>query len=143
MTSVTSRSLSRGHGEAFDGTVWANERARQAWAGGGPLPEGSVLLEEAMSDAGTALGALRMEKQTGGWRFDVLDPAGRFAQGVPVAACAGCHAQAPRDQVFQEEPKKTMANAKASTATVANAVTTTAATNESRSAGSAAVPSSR
>jgi len=108
MTKVADRRLSRGHAERFDAIVWANDVARAAWDGVGDMPDGSLLVEEAIertAKGDAAAGVLVMEKKDGAWRFaaagangDPLDPA------LAVARCATCHVDAPRDSVFRLPP---------------------------------------
>lgn len=142
MTTVVARQLSRGHGLVADGTVWANDVARDAWPTMGPMPDGAVLVEEMTAhDARGDLpaGVLFMEKKEGVWHYAAGAPDG----GVPVdARCQGCHAQAPRDEVFRVAPPpagsaqpKTATSTAAITATAPTSVATTAATVDARSAG--------
>jgi hypothetical protein len=105
MVRVTARMVSRGHAERFDAVVWANEAARTAWVAATDMPEGALLVEEAVervrgTDRTTAL--LVMEKRAGTWRFVLADAAGH-AQPATDAVCAACHREAPRDFVFRFE----------------------------------------
>lgn len=146
MTQVVARQLSEGHGERYDGIVWASADARDAWQGGGDMPEGAVLVEELLqrADKGDrAAGFLVMEKRAGGWRFQAGGPDGEVADDAHMARCATCHAEAPRDDVFRVV-QKTMAQTTAPmTATVPTSVATAAATYDARSAGTADAASSR
>jgi hypothetical protein len=104
MARVGERAVSRGHAERFDGIVWANDAARAAWDAGGEMPDGAMLVEEAIertAKGDQAAGLLVMEKRGGGWRFTVVDAAGRVAEDTREAACAACHREAPRDYVFR------------------------------------------
>jgi len=108
MARVADRRLSLGHARRFDAVVWANEGARAAWGGTGDMPDGAVLVEEAIehTDRGDAVaGFFLMEKKDGAWRFaaesakgDPMDP------GTAAYRCAACHADAPRDSVFRLSP---------------------------------------
>jgi hypothetical protein len=101
---LTSRQLSRGHAERFDAIVWGNDLAFGSWEGSGPLPEGSLLVEEAISRdvAGDkAMGLLLMQKQLGTWRFTAIGPEGDVADESRTERCATCHEEAPGDGVFQ------------------------------------------
>jgi hypothetical protein len=108
MIKVADRRLSRGHAERFDGIVWANEAAHGAWDGAGDMPDGALLVEEAIEHTAkgdAAAGVLLMEKKDGAWRFasagpngDPLDPA------LAGARCAACHIDAPKDSVFRLLP---------------------------------------
>jgi hypothetical protein len=141
MTKVLGRQLSRGHGERFDAIVWANDAAKGAWDAGGEMPDGAVLVEEAIERVGSGAGRgdrpaglLLMEKGEGAWRFRAVGPEGSVAE---EARCGACHAQAPRDRVFRVDQSSSAASAAASTATVPAPVATMAATVDTRSAGPA------
>jgi hypothetical protein len=104
MARVMERALSRGHAERFDGVVWANDAARAAWDANAEMPEGAMLVEEAIehtTKGDRAAGLLVMEKRGGGWRFTVVDAGGRVVEEAREAACASCHREAPRDGVFR------------------------------------------
>jgi hypothetical protein len=104
MARVVERAVSRGHAERFDGVVWANDAARPAWDGGGAMPEGAMLLEEAIErtpKGDRAAGVLAMRKVGGVWEFLVIDAGGRVVDGAQEAACAACHREAPVDSVFR------------------------------------------
>jgi hypothetical protein len=108
MVRATDRFLSRGHAERFDGVVWTNDVARVAWDQAGDMPEGSLLVEEAIERGGReargdrAAGLLVMEKKPAGWRFVAIDPKGNVVDDAArTAACAACHRDAPRDWVFR------------------------------------------
>ena len=152
MQRVSGRQVSRGHAEQFDAVVWANEPARAAWDGAGDMPDGAVLVEEAMDRAARGdrtVGLLVMEKRAGAWAFRIVGADGRVVEGARVDACAACHHDAPRDDVFRPAPGDPKAQSSSSptsapmTAIAPTAVATTAATHEARSAGSAPAPSSR
>jgi hypothetical protein len=161
MTRLVPRQLSRGHAERFDAIVWGNEVASAAWNASGEMPEGAQLVEEAIgrdpSGAGDdPLGFLLMEKSSGKWRFIAIEADGTspaspgrgqdlgpdLVEGAATERCAACHAEAPRDFVFQALSTSTT-SAAPRMAIVPNAVASTAATSEARSAGSAGFPSSR
>jgi hypothetical protein len=105
MAKVADRGPSHGHADRFDAIVWANEAARTAWDGEGDLPDGALLVEEAIErtpKGDAAAGVLLMEKKDGAWRFaaagangDAIDPS------TAAARCAACHVDAPRDSVFR------------------------------------------
>jgi hypothetical protein len=104
MARVVDRALSRGHAERFDAIVWANDAARAAWDGAGEMPDGAMLVEEAIEQTpkgDRAAGLLVMEKRDGAWRFTVVDAAGRVAEDARESACAECHREAPRGGVFR------------------------------------------
>jgi hypothetical protein len=136
MTKVVARQLSRGHGEKFDAVVWVNDLAKPAWDAGGAMPDGSVLVEEAVERVarGGAAGLLFMEKKDGAWRFQAVGPDGTVAE---EARCAACHAQAARDDVFRVDQSSSAASSAVITAKVPTAVATAAATYDARSAGPA------
>jgi len=137
MAKVVARQLSRGHGEKFDAVVWANDVAKPAWDAGGAMPEGAVLVEEAIErvvKGDRAAGLLFMEKKDGAWRFQAVGPDGSAAE---EPRCAACHAQAARDDVFRVDQSSSAASSAAMTATVPTAVARMAATADARSAGPA------
>jgi hypothetical protein len=104
MTRVSGRQVSGGHGERFDGVVWANDVARAAWDGAGDMPDGAVLVEEAIDRAAKGdrpAGLFVMEKGAGAWRFVAVGAGGEVADDARVAPCAACHREAPRDYVFR------------------------------------------
>jgi hypothetical protein len=106
MTRVGERGLSRGHAERFDGVVWANEAARAGWDGSGNMPDGAMLIEEAIErtpKGDRAAGLLVMDKHAEGWRFVVVDAGGHVVKWSRVEACTACHKDAPRDFVFRLE----------------------------------------
>jgi hypothetical protein len=101
----------RGPTEHLDGrverTVVINEAALGYGAGG--VADGAVIVQRhhpAGSDR--VLSSFVMEKSAAGWRFLVLDAELRVAADsqVPgmIAACARCHADAPRDGLFGPPP---------------------------------------
>ncbi len=136
MTKVVALQLSRGHGEKFDAVVWVNDVAKAAWDAGGAMPDGSVLVEEALERVarGGAAGLLFMEKTDGAWRVQAVGPDGAVAE---EARCAGCHEQAARDDVFRVDQSSSAASSAAITAKVEAAVATAAATYDARIAGPA------
>jgi hypothetical protein len=104
MARVAERAASHGHGDAFDGVVWADDGARAAWNGSGEMPDGAMLVEEAIErgpKGDRAAGLLVMEKRAGTWRFVVVGPAGSVVEDARPGACAECHREAPRDFVFR------------------------------------------
>jgi hypothetical protein len=146
MTRVVARQVSEGHGERFDAIVWANEGARVAWESGGDMPEGAMLVEEAVQRAAKgdrAAGFFTMEKRDGAWRFVAVGVDGDVADDARTARCASCHAQAPRDDVFRVAQNTTTATTAAITATAPTSVASAAATYDARSAGPADAASSR
>jgi hypothetical protein len=104
MARVSGRFVSRGHGERFEGVVWANDGARDAWAAAVDMPVGAVLVEEAIERAAgedRQAGLLVMVKEGEAWRFVAVGPDGEVASDAArVAPCAQCHREAPRDSVF-------------------------------------------
>jgi hypothetical protein len=150
MVQLGARGRSRGHAERFDAVVWANEVARAAWdAAPAPMPDGAMLVEEALEPTGPggrALGLLVMEKRGGTWRFVAVGADGEVVDDARVTPCASCHREAPRDSVFPlgsgGQPNSAASSA-AITATAPTAVASAAATNETRSAGFAESPSRR
>jgi Cytochrome P460 len=104
MARVVERAPSHGHAERFDAVVWANDVGRAAWDGGGDLPGGSMLVEEAIErtqKGDRPAGLLVMKKEGETWRFIVVDAAGNVAKEPQEALCAACHRDAPRDYVFR------------------------------------------
>jgi hypothetical protein len=104
MVEVMGRMLSRGHAERFDGIVWVDQGSRQAWDEGVDMPDGAVLVEEAIDRVDGKdhkAGFLVMEKHAGVWRFALADARGHGVSATTDTACAGCHRDAPRDFVFR------------------------------------------
>jgi hypothetical protein len=105
MTKVVDRQASRGHALRFDAIVWANDAARGAWEGAGDMPDGAILVEEAIERTAKGdgpAGILLMEKKEGAWRFAAAGPKGELPDlPAGIAMCAACHADAPRDSVFR------------------------------------------
>lgn len=137
MAKLSQRQLSAGHAQRFDGVVWGSESAKAAWDARAPMPEGAVLVEEAIEGARTGdrpMGLLFMEKKGGAWRFLAIGPEGATASD---ARCQACHAEAPRDGVFRVDQASSAASTAPTTATVPTAVATPAATVDARSAGRA------
>ncbi len=137
MNNVLARQRSRGHGERFDAIVWVNDQALAAWDSGGVMPDGAVLVEEALELAAKGdrpQGLLVMEKKDGAWTFRAVGTDGGV---VADSRCATCHAEAPRDDVFRVDQSRQAAITDAMTATVPTAVATMAATYDARSAGRA------
>ena len=146
MTRMVPRQVSEGHGERFDAIVWVNEGARAGWASGGEMPDGAVLVEEALERAAKgdrAAGLFMMEKREGTWRFVAVGADGDVADDARTTRCASCHAQAPRDEVFCVSQRTTTATMAAITATAPTSVASAAATYDARSAGPADAASSR
>jgi hypothetical protein len=99
---VSERFLSRGHGERFDATVWANPQALAPPDAGDGAPDGAMYLEEATTrDArgDRSAGVLVMEKKGGSWQFGAVGPKGEIADDAGVGACVTCHREAD-DGVF-------------------------------------------
>lgn len=156
MARVSGRFVSAGHAERFDAVVWANDAARAAWDAAGDMPDGAMLVEEAIErtsgrDGGAdrPAGLLVMEKGAGTWRFVAVMPAGEVVSDTRVALCAACHRDAPRDFVFRsrggsspQPQSSSVPTSAAMTAIAPMAVATMATTYEARSAGSADLPSS-
>jgi hypothetical protein len=137
MSNVLARQLSRGHGERFDAVVWVNDVALGAWDAGAPMPDGAVLVEEALEMAvkgDRPQGVLFMEKKDGAWTFGAADADGG---AVTDRRCEQCHAEAPRDDVFRVNQSIQAAMTATTTATVPTAVASAAATYDARSAGRA------
>jgi len=106
MARVGERGVSRGHAERFDGVVWANDAARAGWDGPGDMPDGAMLVEEAIEKTpkgDRAAGLLVMEKRGEAWRFVVVDAGGHVVAWSREEACVACHHDAPRDFVFHLE----------------------------------------
>jgi hypothetical protein len=104
MTRASERGVSRGHADRFDAVVWANDLAREAWGGAGDMPDGAVLVEEAIErtpKGDRAAGLLVMEKHADAWRFVLVDATGHVVAWAREAACASCHKEAPHDFVFR------------------------------------------
>jgi hypothetical protein len=106
MARVSERIVSHGHADRFDGVVWANDVARAAWAPAGDMPDGAVLVEEAIertTKGDRPAGLLVMEKHGATWRFVLVDDRNHVVDGAREATCAACHTDAPRDFVFRVE----------------------------------------
>jgi hypothetical protein len=137
MNNVLPRQRSRGHGERFDAIVWVNDQGLAAWDSGGVMPDGAVLVEEAVELAAKGdrpQGLLVMEKKDGAWTFRAV---GADGGSVTDSRCAACHDEAARDDVFRVDQSRQAAMTDATTATVPTAVATMAATYDARSAGRA------
>ena len=92
----------RGHQPEQQVDVRANDLARPAYAAlvaDSVFPDGSVLLEQPHSSAKGGF-SYAMRKQAMRWSFVQLDATGGVLASGALALCAGCHAQAPADQVF-------------------------------------------
>jgi hypothetical protein len=104
MARVSERAVSRGHADRFDAVVWTNDAARAAWDGAVDMPDGAVLVEEAIERTvrgDRAAGLLVMQKHGEAWRFVLVDAGGHVVEWAREAACAACHKEAPRDFVFR------------------------------------------
>jgi hypothetical protein len=107
MTRLTERQMSEGHAERFDAVVWANDAARGAWEAGTAMPDGAMLVEEAIERPGRTnradkpAGLFVMKKDGGSWSFAVVAPDGEVVDDARVAPCKACHALAPVDDVFE------------------------------------------
>lgn len=104
MARVTERGVSHGHADRFDGIVWTNDAAHAAWDGPGAMPDGAMLVEEAIErtvKGDRPAGLLVMEKRAGAWRFVVVDAGGHVVTWSREEACIACHEDAPRDFVFR------------------------------------------
>lgn len=108
MARLTERQMSEGHAERFDAIVWANDAAKGAWEAGSAMPDGAMLVEEAIerpgrSDRGDKPAGLFVMKKDGGiWTFVVVGPGGEVVDDARVAPCKACHALAPVDDVFKK-----------------------------------------
>jgi hypothetical protein len=146
MARLTERQVSEGHAERFDAVVWANDAARGAWEAGTAMPDGAMLVEEAIERPGRsdradrAAGLFVMKKDGGSWSFVVVGPDGDVVDDARVASCKACHALAPVDHVFKNQTRSAKTSA-AMTAIAPTAVATTAASIEAWSAGWADLPS--
>jgi len=146
MARLTDRQVSEGHAERFDAIVWANDAAKGAWDAGTAMPDGAMLVEEAIerpsrSDrADKPAGLFVMKKDGGLWSFVVIGPAGEVVDDARAAPCKACHALAPVDYFFKSQ-MSSMKTSAAMTAIAPIAVATTAASIEAWSAGWADLPS--
>ena len=146
MARLTDRQVSEGHAERFDAIVWANDAAKGAWDAGSAMPDGAMLVEEAIERPGRSdradrpAGLFVMKKDGGSWSFVVVAPDGEVVDDARVAPCKACHALAPVDYVFKNQTSSTKTSA-AMTAIAPIAVATTAASIEAWSAGWADLPS--
>jgi hypothetical protein len=106
MARVSERAISRGHADRFDAVLWANEAAHGAWDGSGAMPDGALLVEEAIERTAKGdrpAGLLVMEKHGEVWRFVLVDATGHVVEWARDAVCASCHRDAPHDFVFRLE----------------------------------------
>jgi hypothetical protein len=146
MARLTDRQVSEGHAERFDAIVWANDAAKGAWDTGSAMPDGAMLVEEAIERPGRTdradkpAGLFVMKKEGGTWSFVVVGPDGDVVDDARVAPCKACHALAPVDYVFKSQASSAKTSA-ARTAIAPIAVATTAASIEAWSAGWADLPS--
>ena len=146
MARLTDRQVSEGHAERFDAVVWANEGAKGAWEAGTAMPDGAMLVEEAIERPGRTdradkpAGLFVMKKGGGSWSFVVVGPAGDVVDDARVSPCKACHALAPVDYVFKSQASSAKTSA-AMTAIAPIVVAMTAASIEARSAGCADPPS--
>lgn len=91
---------SRGHQPEQQVDVRVNDVARSSYVAlvtDTVFPEGSLLFEQAHGHEGLGYA---MHKAGGRWSFIQLDARGAVLASGALAVCAGCHAQAPADQVF-------------------------------------------
>ena len=146
LAKLTDRQVSEGHAERFDAIVWANEPAKGAWDAGTAMPDGAMLVEEAIERPGRTdradkpAGLFVMKKDAGSWSFIAVSPDGEVVDDARVAPCKACHALAPVDYVFRIQTSSAKTSA-AMTAIAPIAVATTAASIEAWSAGWADLPS--
>lgn len=99
--------FSKGHGQTYV-VAWRNAVAAAAAKGGGPFPDGSVLVKESRPQPDAAPAALAvMAKRRGAWYWiratpdwKVLTRDGEPVAGPDVKGCVGCHTAAERDMVF-------------------------------------------
>jgi hypothetical protein len=151
MLHVSDRFVSHGHGDAFDAIVWANEEGRAALEAGTDARDGAMFVEDAFRTSARGdqeEGRLGMEKRGGEWRFFVVEAGADAAVAPAASACAICHRDAPRDDLFRPPPARapapqthSTASTAAITATAPTAVAIPAATYDASSAGAAASPS--
>ncbi len=137
MTQLSGRQRSHGHGEAFDAIVWGNDAARSGWASGGAMPEGAILVEEAIATdvrGDLPAGTLTMKKSDGAWTFAATSPDGGTTTDL---RCHACHEQATTDEVFRVYQSTSTQSTAPITAAAPTSVATTAATIDARSAGRA------
>jgi len=93
---------SRGHQPEQLVDVRPNEIARASYTGlvaDTVFPNGSVLLQQPHPGRNEGFG-YAMLKDGGHWSFVQLDAKGAVLESGALALCAGCHAQAPADDVF-------------------------------------------
>lgn len=146
MARLTDRQMSEGHAQRFDAVVWANDAAKTAWEAGTVMPDGAMLVEEAIERPGRSdradrpAGLFVMKKDGGSWSFVVVAPDGEVVDDARVAPCKACHALAPVDYFFKAQTSSAKTSA-AMTAIAPIAVATTAASIDAWSAGWADLPS--
>lgn len=90
--------------------VWANAAAMEAIAaGGGPFPDGAILVKESYADDGSLRDVTAMRKKdgfapdAGDWYWGRFSPAGDPGLEGAVAACSGCHGGSGFDYSFVAE----------------------------------------
>lgn len=101
---------SQGHGGTFVVAHYNDTAAQAVQSGAASYPDGSIIVKENRPQADAKPVALTtMAKMNGAWYWVKSTPAGQVftAKGKPVAgqqvaACAGCHASAPKDGVFSK-----------------------------------------
>jgi hypothetical protein len=101
LTRVSERFLSRGHGQRFDAIAWATADASSHLDDPGQIPDGAMLVEEAIErqrEGDRAAGLLVMIRRSGAWRFIAVAPDGRVVD-ANAATCKSCHDEAP-ESVF-------------------------------------------
>lgn len=101
-TKVTARFASSGHFVGrYDAIVWTTEDAKDPWTQQGSFPNGArIVMEHLRRGSDEAGPILAMERRDGAWRFVMVASDQRVIVDGDAAACAQCHAEAPRDSVF-------------------------------------------
>jgi hypothetical protein len=99
---LTARFSSAGHFVGrYDAIVWASEDAAEPWDKQTSFPDGARLIAEHVERTSDRPGPLlMMERRAGAWRWTMVTSDGRTVIDGDSQACAGCHAEAPRDGVF-------------------------------------------
>ncbi len=94
----------------FTGSIRVNEAAKgYGRLGRGPMPPGAVILQVLAPDAGApAVLYYAMRRREpgyfslgGDWEYLVAGPDGLIRAGGKLPLCARCHAEAPREHLFE------------------------------------------